>query len=222
MGPPLATRRKVLAAFATFAAFAVACSPEPPRPVTPERLASDRAEVARALAIPDRSWGMLESRQHFVSVPLPDRSAWRVNESPLWLAAAHQESKSMLWVRAWRPGSVMSHALCEADARTQRPDLFGSDESALVDRRPRAAPAGFDSEVAFSVRKADTALGGIAVLVGARVRECLVIVYATKADGDSAPEAISHRLAFMAERVFPGVVFRKVEDRVVPSRAEPR
>jgi hypothetical protein len=205
-----------------FGAAVVACSSEPPRPVTPARIASDRAEVVRALAIPDRGWGMLESKQHFVSLPLPDRAAWRVNESRLWLTAAHLESKSMIWVRVWRPGPVVSHLHCEADARAQRPDLFGRDESALVDRRPLAAPTGFDSEVAFSVRKADTALGGVAALVGARVRECLVMVYVTKADGDTATEAISHRLAFIAERVFPGVVFRKVEDRVVPNRPEPR
>ena len=201
---------------------AVACSGEPPRPITPARLSSEKAEVERALAIPDRGWAMLESKQHFVSVPLPDRAAWRVTESPLWLTATHLESKSMLWVRFWKPGSVVSHALCEAEMRAQRPDLFGRDDAALVDRRPLAAPPGFDSEIGFSVRKSESALAGVALAVGARVRECLVMAYVTKAEGEAAPEAISHRLAFVAERVFPAVVLRKVEDRVVPSRAEPR
>lgn len=217
MGKVLASWRPVLAAL-TLVQAVLGCASEPPRPVTTARLTEERAELKRALAIPDRGWGMLESRQHFIALPLPDRAAWRVQESRLWLTAAHLESKSMLWIRAWRAGSVMSRAACEAEARSSRPDLFGRDEAALVDRRPLAAPSGFDSEVAFSVRRADAALGGVAIAVGARVRECLVVAYVTRAEGDTAPEAISHRLAFVAERVFPGAVFRKVEDRVVPSR----
>jgi hypothetical protein len=211
-----------VAAGSLLGAFAAAACGSPPHPVTTASIAAERRDVERERAIPDRAWAMVESRRHFVSLPLPDRTAWRIDETPLWLSASHVASKSMLWVRTWRAGSVVSHVECEAEARTYRPDLFGRDPSALVDRRPLGVPAGFDTELAFSVRRTKDALGGVAVAVGANVRECIVMAYATRADGEGASEAVSHRLAFVADRIFARVLWRKVEDRVVPERAATR
>jgi hypothetical protein len=186
-----------------------------PAATPPPRVKPAPAPVVDAL--PDRNWGVVESSRFFVSFPLPDASAWRVDDtSGRWLVATHLPSKSMLLVREWRTGSVVSHGACEAEARPWRPDLFGHDETALVDRRPIAAPPGFDSEVAFAVHRARDALGGVAVAVGANVRQCLVLAYVTRAEGADAPRILAGRLALVTERVFSRIEARRVEDRVVP------
>lgn len=197
------------------AAFLAAACGGPVAPV-----AHPRAPVSKRLvdALPDRDWGVVESPRFFVAVPLPDAATWRVDDvSGRWLVATHVPSKSMLLVRAWRAGSVVGHGACEAEARPWRPDLFGKDASALVDRRPLGAPPGFDAEVGFAVHRAKDALGGVAVAVGANVRQCLVLAYVTRADGEDAPRVLAERLAFVTERVFGRVETRSVEDRVAPA-----
>jgi hypothetical protein len=175
------------------------------------------APVPAVEAFPDRNWGLVESSRFFVSFPLPDVSAWRIDDaSGRWLIATHLPSKSMLFVRGWRTGSVVSHGACETEARPWRPDLFGRDATALVDRHPIAAPPGFDSEVGFAVHRAKDALGGVAIAVGANVRQCLVLAYVTRAEGSDASRVLAARLAFVTERVFSHVETRRIEDRVVP------
>jgi hypothetical protein len=199
-------------AVVSFSVCVAGCGGSTPQPQP--SASEERVQVERALGFVDRGWGLVESQKRLVAVPLPERTAWRVDDGPLWLSATHVGSKSILMVRTWRSGSVVAHEGCEAEARTFRPDLFGKDPSALVDRRPLGAPAGYDTEVAFQVKRAANALAGIAVAVGAKVRDCMVLAYATRADGPDAATAVSHRLAFVAERVFPQVFLRKAEDRV--------
>ncbi len=160
------------------------------------------------------------SRHFMVELPIPDAEHWSVDDhSDRWLVAQHAPSKSMLWVREWHEGSVVTHAQCEAEARLLRPDLLGRDESALVDRRVLGAPPDFDTEVGFSVRRAKSALGGVAVAIGANLRTCLVMAYATRADGPNAPAIIGQRLALVAERVFGRAATRTIEDRVAPEES---
>ena len=122
----------------------------------------------------------------------------------------------MLWVRSWREGSVVSHSTCEAVARGYRPDLLGRDASALGDRRPLGVPAGFDTELAFAVSRNKEAMGAVAAVFGARVRQCLVLIYATRADGPSASEIIAHRIDVIVDGVFSRVETRTIDDRVSP------
>ena len=165
----------------------------------------------------DRGWETLVSQRFLVALPLPDAAEWRVDDrSGRWLAAAHIPSKSMLWVRAWREGSVVSHGACEDEARRYRPDLLGRDASVLGDRRSLGAPAGFDTELAFSVSRNKDALGAVAAAFGARVRQCLVLIYATRADGPDAEELVADRVGFIVDRVFSRVETRTIDDRVAP------
>jgi hypothetical protein len=176
--------------------------------------AAPAPKVAHDVALPDHGWAMVDSPRFFVRVPLPDAAAWHVDDaSGRWLVATHVPTKSMLWVRSWREGSVVSHSQCEAEARRLQPELFGKDESALVDRRPLGAPPGFDTEAAFSVHRAKGALGGVAVAVGANVRRCLVAAYATRAEGADAERALAERLDFVVRRIFARLENRGVEDR---------
>jgi hypothetical protein len=166
----------------------------------------------------ERGWGTLVSARFFVAFPLPDAREWHVDDtSGRWLSAAHLPSKSMLWVRSWREGSVVGHDACEAAARSYRPDLLGHDAAALGDRRPLGAPEGFDTEVAFSVARNKGALGAVVAAFGARVRQCLVMIYATRAEGPDAEELVADRVGFIVDRVFARVESRKIDDRVVPA-----
>jgi hypothetical protein len=60
------------------------------------------------------------------------------------------------------------------------------------------------------------ALGGVAITVGANVRQCLVLAYVTRAEGSDAPRLLAERLAFVTDRVFSHLEIRRIEDRVVP------
>jgi hypothetical protein len=195
--------------------FACAAQAPPPR-AEPPQAAAGHLEASPSFS--ERGWGPIVSARFFVAFPLPDRDQWRVDDaSGRWLAAAHLPTKSMLWVRAWREGSVVNHRACEAVARGYRPDLFGRDESVLVDRRPLGAPAGFDTEVGFTVSRAKGALGAVAAAVGARVRQCIVMVYATRAEGPDAESVVADRLAFIVDRVFARADSRTIDDRVTPT-----
>lgn len=195
--------------------FACTAPAPPPRAESPQA-ATVHFEPSQSFS--ETGWGRVVSARFFVAFPLPDADQWRVDDaSGRWLAAAHLPTKSMLWVRAWREGSVVNHRACEAVARGYRPDLFGRDESVLGDRRPLGAPAGFDTEVGFTVTRAKGALGAVAAASGARVRQCIVMVYATRAEGPDAENVVADRLAFIVDRVFARADSRTIDDRVVPT-----
>lgn len=124
----------------------------------------------------------------------------------------------MLWARSWRAGGLVTHRDCEAEARPLRRDLFGRDEGALVSRRSVPAPEGFDTEVGFALHRKGDSLGGVAVAIGARLRRCLVVAFATRADGAGADHVVAARLALVASRSFTRLAVIGVEDRVVPLR----
>jgi hypothetical protein len=197
------------------AASFTACAPGQTAEAPAPRAEAQRIDAGASFS--DHGWGKLTSQRFFLSLPLPDAREWHVDDtSGRWLAATHLPSKSMLWVRSWREGAVVNHAACEAAARSYRPDLLGHDEAALADRRPLGAPDGFDTEVGFSVSRNKGALGGVAAAFGARVRQCLVIIYATRADGPDAEELVADRVGFVVDRVFSRVESRTIDDRVVP------
>jgi hypothetical protein len=191
-----------------------ACATPTPAPAPPPSRATSAEPI---VVFSEHAWETVVSPRFFLAFPIPDAAEWRIDDkSGRWLAAAHLPTKSMLWVRAWREGSVVGHRACEAVARSYRPDLFGRDETVLVDRRPLGVPAGFDTEVGFTVSRNKGALGAVAAAIGARVRQCLVIVYATRADGPDAEQVVAERIGFVVDRIFSRVESRSIDDRVAP------
>lgn len=169
--------------------------------------------IQHASALPDRDWEPLVSPRFFVAIPLFDARAWHQDDGGRWLVAWHTASQSMLWIRAWREAKVVSKRDCEAQGRTWRPDLFGRDEDTLAERRVLGAPAGFDTDVAILVSRKGDALAGVVVAMGASVRQCLLMAYATRAEGPDASEVIAERLAFVEGRVFGQAETRSIDDR---------
>jgi hypothetical protein len=165
--------------------------------------------------LPDRNWGEVVSERFFVTLPLPDFAAFRVDDrSDRWLTATHLPSKSVLLLRSWREGSVVRQGDCEAQARRWRRDLFGESSAVVAERRPFPAPPDYATEVGFVVKKKGDALVGVAVMAGASVRRCLAVAYATRADGPRAETDVAERLAFVTERVFRKIETWKIEERV--------
>lgn len=172
-----------------------------------------RRQLRDISALPDRDWGRLVSTRFLLEIPLFDARGWQQDDQGRWLVASHPASRSMLWIRAWREGSVVSKHDCEAQGRNWRPDLFGHDEEALAERRSLGAPPGFDTDVAILVRRRADAFAGVVVAMGANVRQCLLMAFATRAEGPNASDVIAERLAFVTERVFGRALSRTVEDR---------
>lgn len=196
---------------------AVSCAPPRSRPPeSPVSTAERRNRGASALL--DRDWEPLVSTRFFVAIPLFDAKGWHRDDSGRWFLAWHPASRSMLWIRAWRETGVVSKRDCEAQGRKWRPDLFGREEDTLAERHSLGAPTGFDTDVAIRVSRHANTLAGVVVAMGARVRQCLLMAYATRADGPDAPEVIAERLAFVEGRVFSRAETRSIDDRLAPPR----
>jgi hypothetical protein len=150
---------------------------------------------------------------------VPEVTTWTIDDrSGRWLVAAHPASQSTLFVRSWREGAVVDHRACERAARLWRPDLFGQDESQLVDRRPVSAPQRFDTEVGFTVRRDGGVLQAIAAAVGANVRQCVALVFVTRVSGGDAERVAAERLLFATTRILSHAESRRIEDRVKENR----
>jgi hypothetical protein len=200
---------------ATFTLALMGCGGAPAKPA----LHATGSAVSTNAPIPDEDWGSVVSPRFFLALPLPDRGNWTIDDkSGRWLVATHLPSRSMIWLRSWREGSVVGHAACEAEARGFRPDLFGKDETALSNRKPLDAPSGFDSEVGFSVHSTKTAVGGVAALFAAHIRQCVVMAYATRADGANAARVVGERMGFVTARIFARAESVTIDDRVAPVR----
>jgi hypothetical protein len=196
----------------------VACAPAAAPPAHAPRPAAARPAPAPG-AFADRDWGVVESQRFLLAVPVPEIGAWTVDDrSGRWLVASHRPSQSILLLRSWREGAVVDHRACESAARSWRPDLFGRDESQLVDRRSVTAPPHFDTEVGFTVRRDAGVLSAIAAAVGANVRRCIALVFVTRVEGPDAEHAAAERLVFATTRILSHVESRSIEDRVREQR----
>jgi hypothetical protein len=196
-----------------------ACAPKAAAPDARAAGAATSAGTPSPGALADRDWGVVSSQRFLLAIPVPEASAWNTDDrSGRWLVAAHRPSQSILVLRSWHEGAVVDHRACEKEARLGRPDLFGQDESQLVDRRPVAAPAHFDTEVGFTVRREGGVLQAIAAAVGANVRRCIAIVYVTRVEGPDAERVAAERLLFATTRILSHAETRSIEDRIRDER----
>jgi len=85
-----------------------------------------------------------------------------------------------------------------------------------MDRRPLGGPAGFDTEIGFSVRREGGVLEAVAAAVGADVRRCIALVFVTRVEGPDADRVAADRLLFATTRMLSKVESRSIEDRVKP------
>lgn len=195
-----------------------ACAPAtPPRAAAPGGAPAAFSQAAVGLA--DRDWGAIASQRFLLAVPVPEATAWTLDDrTGRWLVAAHRASQSTLFLRSWREGAVVDHRACESAARLWRPDLFGQDESQLVDRRPLSAPSHFDTEVGFTVRRDGGVLQAIAAAAGGNVRQCVALVFVTRVEGGDAERVAAERLLFATVKILSHAESKSIEDRVRTER----
>jgi hypothetical protein len=164
-------------------------------------------------------WGTFHSKRFELSLPLPDGSAWRIDDhASHWLRADHEATRSVLWVRSWPEEQLVTRKDCYARARDWNPSLPDIDGAPLIDDRVRRLWNESDARVAAGMRASDRSSPrerGFVVAVAGELRRCMVVVFETEATGEGAPLAIADRLAFVSDRVLPKV-------RLDPSLAPPR
>lgn len=149
---------------------------------------------------------------------LPGKSAWASHEGASWLGLEHAPSASFLALRTWRAERLVRREDCAAAARLSRGSLPVVHEEALIERRPLAAPTGFDTELIVGVEPDGAALSGYALAIGSSVGRCYAAVFTTRVSGPDADQELAARLALIVDQVFGTVRLLDVDERAIRRR----
>jgi hypothetical protein len=179
--------------------FLLACEPaQPPAPPAPP---APTPPAAPPPAFGTGAAGTFRSERFALRLPLPDGSAWRIDDHQgPWLTATHVASASTLLVRSWTEDGRATRARCEERARLWRklPERAGAD---IMQERAIDAPAGFDTQLLVGVvpSKPGAPISAFALALGAHAHRCFVWLYTTTAEGPGAEKVVGERLATMVE-----------------------
>ncbi len=149
---------------------------------------------------------------------LPEKASWHVTDGPTWIEAEQRESSSKLALRTWRAERLVRRSDCAAQARLARPTIPIASEETIVDQRPFAAPAGFDSELVVGAEPSGVGVMGYAIVFGASVGFCYAAVFTTTASGSRADQEVAARLGIAVDRILSGVRARSIDERAVRRR----
>ncbi len=213
--------RALLKPYSLVASALCACAPTPvaaPSVATPATPMDSPppAPIAR-VGISATRWERVVSRRFSLSVPLPERSAWRVDDaSTPWFVARHAPSDSQLLARTWAAPRLVRPSECEQQARLWRPDLPAPSPDTEVDRRVLHVPDGFQTDLIVAVQAGKTGIEGFVLGFGAAIGRCYAVVYTTSAQGRDAQGAVGRRLAIAVDGVVARIGLLSIEDRVAP------
>ena len=168
-----------------------AAKPEP-RPQQPK--------AAAPSILQDANWGRYRSPRHGLSLPLPDGTAWRIDDhSSGWLDARHPNTGTRLRARTWIEPKPVNRDYCEAEARRFAPDLPQTDESGTIDAyesNELFAPD-FSSKVVVGLGEVDPkdeSIQGHVLVVGVAGRRCLVLSFTASVAGPKGTTVLAERL----------------------------
>lgn len=179
-------------------------------------MATPLVPAARVGISADR-WGDVVSRRFSLDVPLPERGAWRVDDSSsAWLVARHAASASELLVRTWTASRLARPSDCEQQVRLWRPDLPVPGADTQVDRQVLDVPSGYRTDLVVAVQPRKPGIEGVALAFGAAVGRCYALVYTTSAVGPGAESAVGRRLAIVVDGIVRRVRVLTIEDRIRP------
>ncbi|HEX3773739.1 MAG TPA: hypothetical protein VHV51_04695 [Polyangiaceae bacterium] len=145
---------------------------------------------------------------------LPEKSTWQITHGQTWLEARQSSSASSYAFRTWRAARLVRQSECEEQARLVRPAIPIAEPESIVEQRPFAAPAGFDSKLVVGVEPTMRGVEGYALVFGSSVGFCYAAVFTTVASGGDAEQTVATRLGVAVDRVFASVKARNVDDRV--------
>jgi hypothetical protein len=155
---------------------------------------------------------------------LPDGKAWKINDHKgSWLVATHAGSSSSISLRVYLEDEAVNRARCEAHARADDPALPPEEPGKQADSRDLAILPGWDAHSLVtttprSQRGQPLDVEGHLVAFGALVRRCVVIHYATRAQGPEAAGVVGTRLG-EAARIVRDIEW--VDERQGPGREPP-
>jgi hypothetical protein len=200
-------------------ALVTACAGAPAK--TPAAAAGSASAAPRASTdVPDTRSERLRSRSLDVPIELmlPEKASWRISDGPLWLDAERAATFSKLALRTWRADRLVRRSDCAAQARLARSTIPTVNDESVIDKRPFAAPAGFDSELVVGVEPSARGIEGYAIVFGASVGFCYAAVFTTTASGADAEQNVATRLGVAVDRILSGVHTRSVDARAVRRR----
>lgn len=205
---------------AALALALVACSPKPP-PASPAAPLPPQPPPAPKTSpgIADRAWGTVTSARFSVTLALPERKDWQIEDvKETWWTARHAPSASELAVKTWRTSRLARREDCQKQIALWRPKAPNPEAqpATVVDRRPLDAPAGYQTELVVGVRRTgnEGEIEGYALAVGHTIGQCYAALYTTRAVGGSAEATVGERLALFGDAVLPRIQRLGVEDRV--------
>lgn len=193
--------RAAVAASLGLLSFSFACG-EPPTVNAPSRTSAEAAPRVPDLAPDEASWGTFHSARFALSLPLPDRKAWKIDDqSRPALHAVHEATNTNLWITITREDELVNRRRCEQKAR----DLgwIPKGELTTVEDQVTVGPDAFDSRVwvALEPNRKGGSIEGHVYLFGGFLRKCLLVHLATRVASLAEEEALSTRLAVARARM---------------------
>lgn len=190
----------------------------------PVRPASSAATPARAPAFDEAAWGKFHSKRFQLTIPLPEGRAWKIDDhARRELVAVHPPTTSTLTVHAFYANKLMSHARCEARARSE--GLVSKHEMTTIESAVTVGPEAYDTRVLVTVEpKSDKGLTGHLFLFGAFVRRCLFVHLETSVPSKDDEDVLSSRLAVARVKLLGGLKLdppRTTDDPDLPREKPP-
>jgi hypothetical protein len=201
-----------------FCALASACAGGQGRPVATGPAGANAAPAS--IRFPDGPALRVRSRDldFPIELKLPSRESWQIADGPTWLVLRHGQTSSELAMRTWRAERLVRRSDCEAQARLARMSIPIVHDESLIDRRPFATPAEFDTLLSVGVEPTAQGLSGYAIAIGASVGRCYAAVFTTRVSGKGAEQEVAARLGIAVDRILNSVRLRSVDERAVRHR----
>jgi len=169
-------------------------------------------------ATDDGAWGKFHSKRFQVTIPLPEGSAWKIDDhrSPE-LVATHAATSSRLVLIATREENLMNRQRCEERARAL--GIVPLTQLTTVEDEVHVGPEAYDSRVwvALDPGKAGGGIDGHVFLFGAFLRRCLLVHLTTSVPSARDEEVLAARLAIANARIIKAIAIdplRTTDDAV--------
>lgn len=136
---------------------------------------------------------------HSVTLSLPERELWQVNEVGSYFRAFHAETAGELWVKRWSEGERVSALTCTRQSQLWRPSLAAPSTPATR-RLERSIAVDYHTEILLHQWADADVWRGQLTANGGAIRDCLTYVYFTHAPNSPLGRAIvAQRLEVMLE-----------------------
>jgi hypothetical protein len=161
----------------------------------------------------DSGWAKFHSKRFFLSIPLPDGKAWKIDDhSKRELVALHPPTRSTLVFSTSTEGELMNRAKCEERARAN--GLVPAGDLRTVDDEVTVGPEAYDTRVWVALEPGKTeaaAIVGHLFAFGAYVRRCLFFHLTSEVASAKDESVLSSRLATARVRMLGAITVDELD-----------